>query len=163
MVWGRGLILLFSMWIQVVLMEKNPQGNSKISLLLCGCLDFRFIFESVLAFCVFLGICLFHLGCLINWHIIVTVLSCFSHVWLSVTLWSVALCPWDSLGKNTGVGCHALLRGIFLTQGSNPYLQHRWLSRQVLYPLSHLGSLKEQCCWNPGLASYKQRQLESIA
>ena len=30
------------------------------------------------------------------------------------------LCPWDSPGKNTGVGCHALLQGIFLTQGSNP-------------------------------------------
>ena len=28
----------------------------------------------------------------------------------------------DSLGKNTGVGCHALLRGIFPTQGSNPHL-----------------------------------------
>ena len=27
---------------------------------------------------------------------------------------------WDSPGKNTGVGCHALLQGIFLTQGSNP-------------------------------------------
>ena len=26
----------------------------------------------------------------------------------------------DSPGKNTGVGCHALLQGIFLTQGSNP-------------------------------------------
>ena len=32
------------------------------------------------------------------------------------------LCPWDSPGKNTGVGCHALLQGIFLTQGSNPHL-----------------------------------------
>ena len=29
---------------------------------------------------------------------------------------------WDSPGKNTGVGCHALLQGIFLTQGSNPHL-----------------------------------------
>ena len=28
-------------------------------------------------------------------------------------------CPWDSPGKNTGVGCHALLQRIFLTQGSN--------------------------------------------
>ena len=28
-------------------------------------------------------------------------------------------CPWDSPGKNTGVGCHALLQEIFLTQGSN--------------------------------------------
>ena len=26
------------------------------------------------------------------------------------------LCPWDSLGKDTGVSCHALLQGIFLTQ-----------------------------------------------
>ena len=28
----------------------------------------------------------------------------------------------DSPGKNTGVGCHFLLQGIFLTQGSNPCL-----------------------------------------
>ena len=27
--------------------------------------------------------------------------------------------PWDFPGKNTGVGCHSLLQGIFLTQGSN--------------------------------------------
>ena len=27
---------------------------------------------------------------------------------------------WDSQGKNTGVGCHALLQGIFPTQGLNP-------------------------------------------
>ena len=32
------------------------------------------------------------------------------------------LCPWDSLGKNSGVGCYFLLQGIFLTQGSNPCL-----------------------------------------
>ena len=32
------------------------------------------------------------------------------------------LCPWDSPGKNTGVGCHAILQGIFPTQGSNPHL-----------------------------------------
>ena len=30
--------------------------------------------------------------------------------------------PWDSPDKNTGVGCHALLQGILLTQGSNPLL-----------------------------------------
>ena len=34
------------------------------------------------------------------------------------------LCLWDSPGKNTGVGCHALLQGIFPTQGSNPRLLH---------------------------------------
>ena len=32
--------------------------------------------------------------------------------------------PGDSPGKNTGVGCHALLQGIFPTQGSNPGLPH---------------------------------------
>ena len=38
------------------------------------------------------------------------------------------LCPWASLGMNTGMGCHALLQGIFPTQGSNPHLLHplRW-------------------------------------
>ena len=36
-------------------------------------------------------------------------------------LWPARLlCPWDSPGKNTGVGCRALLQGIFPTQGSNP-------------------------------------------
>ena len=40
----------------------------------------------------------------------------------------------DSPGKNTGVGCHFLLQGIFPTQGSNPGLPHcRW----ILYRLSH--------------------------
>ena len=32
------------------------------------------------------------------------------------------LCPWDSPGKNTGVGCHALLQGVSSTQGWKPYL-----------------------------------------
>ena len=35
------------------------------------------------------------------------------------------LCPWDFPGKNTEVGCHFLLQGIFLTQGSNPH-RLRW-------------------------------------
>ena len=32
------------------------------------------------------------------------------------------LCPWASPGKNTGVGRHFLLQGMFATQGSNPHL-----------------------------------------
>ena len=32
------------------------------------------------------------------------------------------LCPWDSPDKNTGVGCHAFLHGIFPTLGSNPHV-----------------------------------------
>ena len=50
-----------------------------------------------------------------------------NRVWLSVTPWTVAhqfLCPWDSPGQNIGVGCHAVLQGIFLTQGSNSVLLH---------------------------------------
>ena len=43
----------------------------------------------------------------------------------------------DFPGKNTGVCCHALLQGIFPTQGSNLGLPH---CRQILYHLSHQGS-----------------------
>ena len=32
------------------------------------------------------------------------------------------LSPWDSPGKDTGVGCHFHIQGIFPTQGSNPHL-----------------------------------------
>ena len=34
------------------------------------------------------------------------------------------LYPWDSLGNNTGVGCHSILQGVLLTQGLNPCLLH---------------------------------------
>ena len=44
------------------------------------------------------------------------------------------LCPWGSPDKNTGVGCHFLLWGIFSTQGSNPGLLN---CRQILYHLRH--------------------------
>ena len=46
-------------------------------------------------------------------------LGCFRCVRFFVTLWTVAHqapLSWDSPGKNTGVGCHALLQGIFPTQ-----------------------------------------------
>ena len=45
------------------------------------------------------------------------------------------LCPRDSSGKNTGVGCYFLPQSIFLTQGSNLGLL------QILYHLSHQGNL----------------------
>ena len=49
-----------------------------------------------------------------------------------------SFCPWDFPGKNTWVGSHSLLQGIFLTQGLNPALLH---CRQILYWLSLQGSL----------------------
>ena len=47
------------------------------------------------------------------------------------------LCSWNSPAKNTAVGSHFLLQGIFPTQGSNPGLLH---CKQTLYRLSHRGS-----------------------
>ena len=69
----------------------------------------------------------------------VCALSCVSlrpHV-----LWPTRLfCLWDFPGKNIGLGCHFLLQGIFLTQGSNPHLLCllHWQADSLL--LSHLGS-----------------------
>ena len=57
-----------------------------------------------------------------------------------MTPWTVAHQAYLSMGfpsKNTGVGCHVLLQGIFPTQGLNPALPH---CRQILYHLSHQGS-----------------------
>ena len=63
-----------------------------------------------------------------------------SHVQLFVTSWTVAcqaLLSQNSPGKNTGVGCHSLLQGIFPIRGWSPDLLH---CRQILYCLSHQGS-----------------------
>ena len=49
-------------------------------------------------------------------------------------------CPWDSPGKNTGAGCHALLQGIFLNQDSNPHLLHLLPWQVGSLPPCHLRS-----------------------
>ena len=54
------------------------------------------------------------------------------------------LCPWDSLGRNTGVACHFLLQGIFLTQGLNPHLLHLLHWQVDSFPLHHTGSPKKK-------------------
>ena len=53
------------------------------------------------------------------------------------------LCPWNSPGKNTEVGCHSLLQGIFLTQGSGLGLPH---CKQILHHLSLQGSMCVYMC-----------------
>ena len=50
------------------------------------------------------------------------------------------LCPWNSPGKNTRVGCHFLLQGIFPTQGLNPHLLHLLHWQVDSLSLTHLGS-----------------------
>ena len=70
----------------------------------CSKLTFYFSVPRISPFCV--------LACM---------LSGFSCVRLFETSWTV-VCQaplWDSPGKNTRVGCHSLLQGIFLSQGSN--------------------------------------------
>ena len=51
--------------------------------------------------------------------------------------------PWNFPGKNTGVGCHFLLHGIFPTWGLNPHLLH---CRQILFPLNYWEVLHAQIC-----------------
>ena len=70
----------------------------------------------------------------------VCMLSC---IWLFATPWIVAcqaLLSMEFLGKNTGVGCHFLHQGIFLTQASKPSLLHllHWQADSLI--LSHLKS-----------------------
>ena len=51
------------------------------------------------------------------------------------------LSPWNFPGKNNGVGCHFLLQGIFLDQGSNLHLLYLLHWQTDSLPLNHLGSL----------------------
>ena len=56
-----------------------------------------------------------------------------------------------SPGNNTGVGCHALLQGVFPAQGSNPGLPH---CRQILYQLSHQGIPSYLCYIGPAITHF---------
>ena len=65
-------------------------------------------------------------------------------------------CSCDSPDKKTGVGCHALLEGIFLTQGSNPCLLHLLLWQMGSLPLVPSG----KCIW--GFISSEKRIPETF-
>ena len=88
-------------------------------------------------------------------------LSHFCCVRLFATLPTVVhLCPWDSSGKNTGMGCHFLLQGIFLTQELNLSLlslalageffatSATWVAKAYLKPSRVLTECKD--CATPG-------------
>ena len=58
---------------------------------------------------------------------------------LCLTFGDPVVCPWDYPGRNTGVGCHFLLQGIFPTQGSNPHLLHRQADSLLLnHEVTHI-------------------------
>ena len=70
------------------------------------------------------------------------------------------LCPWDSPGKNTAVGCHFLLHGIFLTQGSKGI---SCIGRQIPYHSATWEAQPRQDL-NPNLlTSWDLGKLESVA
>ena len=57
-------------------------------------------------------------------------------LWPYVLYPSKLLSPWDAPGKNTGVSCHALLQGIFLTHGLNSGLLYLLHSQEGSLPLA---------------------------
>ena len=72
------------------------------------------------------------------------------------------LCPWDSPGKNTGVGCHFLLQGIFTTQGLYPGLlslqiqgPNNWATTISAYPGMFLFTLTTR--WHCRVINWMER------
>ena len=116
-----GLIFFKMDWLNLLAVQGTGKSllqhySSKAQILRCS----AFVFEYVRV--IYLEVIL-----------LLLLLSCFSHIRLCETLWTVArqlLCPQDYPGKSTGVGCHALLQGIFPTQGLNSGLLH---CRQTVY------------------------------
>ena len=118
---------------------EEPGGLQSMGSLSCTQLsDFTFTFYSHSVSCLFIlsvfSFAVQKLLSLIRSHFFHLIFSTpcvwkwkWSHSVVSDSLWPHGLqparlfCPWDSPGKNTGVGCHALLppQGIFLTQGLN--------------------------------------------
>ena len=62
---------------------------------------------------------------MVLFSILMTLCWLLSHVRLFATPW--ILCPWNSLGKNSGVGCHSLLWGNL----SDPEIKPRFPALQV--------------------------------
>ena len=89
---------------------------------------------SVCVYTIYIVMCYIHIHTHTHIYLCCSVASV-----VSDSLWPYGLyparllCPWNSPGKNTGVGCHALLQGIFPNQGLNLCLLH---CKQSLCPLS---------------------------
>ena len=102
---------------------------------------------------------------------IILLLQSLSCVWLFETTWTAHEVPlsMDFPGKNTGMGCHFLLQGIFWTQWSNqgllhwrvdslrlnylgsPWFIHFWWF-PILFPFRHVlwawwDQSREEACW----------------
>ena len=96
-----------------------------------------------------------HNGCSVRWWIL-CMLSCFNRVQLLMTWWTAACqapLPMGFSRQDTGVGCYALLQGIFPTQGSNPCLWCLLHWQEGSLPLAPPGKiwrmLTEHIGWSP--------------
>ena len=101
-------------------------------ILLCGFFCFKLCLRDSLILWTVAKVLSFSLPCSIPLYVSHSVVSdsLLPHGLQSARL----LCPWDSPGKNIGVGGHSLLQGIFLTLGSNLHLLH-WQAGSL--PLTH--------------------------
>ena len=99
----------------------------------------------------------------IHWRVVVVVVESLSCVQLLQPHGLVACqapLSMDSLGKNTWVGCHSLLQGIFLTQELNPRLLHwgrlftNWATRE-----SHIPKRSESKCLHKNVYTNVHRSI----
>ena len=119
---------LFTLLLGDILLPKTFHNSALwsrvFSLFVLLCLGWEFSHLFLVSSDSLLGICLLLFTC--------TVVS-----QLFATPWTVSppvsSVHGDSPGKNTGVGCHALLQGIFLTQRWNSHLLRLLHCRRILY------------------------------
>ena len=124
--------------IKLSLMRQNKQTNKNPLLIMFDCITLEHL-------------CL--LKDVTEWKEKSRCLPGFLFVSDSATPWTVArqlLCSGDSPGKSTGVGCHSLLQGIFLTQGLNLHLLGLLHCRWILYCWATRESLAG-CYWHQKL------------
>ena len=106
----------------------------------------------------------YHMSHHLNWHGCLVAKSCPALFQPLDCIPPRLLCPWGFPGKNTGVGCHFLLQGLFSMresldlpnvgslQGSNPcHLLGRWILQNWATWEAHLRDIPSNQLWYKGL------------
>ena len=126
----QDLVFMYSVYTSLHLPVPNSQSIPPPAFHLGNHRSVLYAYVSAASISSFVSYFIFHIQAIYQSH---------SSVQLFATPWTVAhhasqpamfLCPWNSLGKNTGMGSHSLLQEIFPTQGSNLGLPH---CRQILH------------------------------
>ena len=124
------------LWRSVTLATRSPiteRSHPNFS-------DVKHVGENEIQSDLFFTVCSFFYIFSSHWHISSLKVSMLGVPVISNSLWphrlqpARLLCPWDSLGKNTGVDCHALLQGHLPNPGFEPAASHvSCIGRQDLY------------------------------